>query len=140
MATPSFIPISRELQARRCIVPRPEPDRKSPKEWTELLGLDSRPVTLEEYQAAIASRALGAQFEAAAALKHLEGMIGAIDDFLAQAYPGLYPGSAKIRKALEAQRSRELQALMLSKLRLVVTRVIRIVLKVTSLWLGYAPV
>jgi hypothetical protein len=90
----------------------PPPERKSPKEWTELLSLDNRPVTLEEYQAAIASRALGAQFEAAAALKHLEGMVGAIDDFLAQAYPGLYPGSAKIRKALEAQRSREVQALM----------------------------
>lgn len=89
-----------------------EPERKSPKEWTELLGLDNRPVTLEEYQAAVASRALGAQFEAAAALKHLEGMFGALDDFLTKMYPHAYPGSAKIRKALEAQRSRELQALM----------------------------
>lgn len=94
----------------------PPPERKSPKEWTELLGLDNRPVTLEEYQAAIASRALGAQFEAAAALKHLEGMIGAMDDFLMTMYPQYYPGSAKIRKALEAQRSRETQALMESTL------------------------
>jgi hypothetical protein len=81
MAIQHWDHISKGLQARRCSVPPPKPERKSPKEWTELLGLDNRPVTLEEYQAAVASRALGAQFEAAAALKHLEGMIGAIDDF-----------------------------------------------------------
>lgn len=87
-------------------------ERKSPKEWTELLSLENRAITLEEYRAGIDSRVLGAVTDMTLALRHLETMVGAMDDFLTKSYPGLYAGSGEIRKALAEQRAREMKALV----------------------------
>lgn len=89
-----------------------KPEKKTPKAWTEFLSLENTEVTLEEYIAGCHSRALGALVEAAQALGHVEGMVGAIDEFMYRAYPDSYAGSTKIRKALAEQRSHELKALM----------------------------
>jgi hypothetical protein len=58
-------------------------EKRTPKQWTEYLSMESNPVTLDEYVAGCVSRLLGAQIEATLAATHTEGMLGALDDFAA---------------------------------------------------------
>jgi hypothetical protein len=82
-------------------------EKRTPKQWTEWLSLESTPVTLEEYMAGCLSRMLGAQIAAAQAAEHTEGMVGAIDQLaeaIARRADLPYASSGEVRAALDRQR------------------------------------
>lgn len=82
-------------------------EKRTPKQWTEYLSMESNPVTLDEYVAGCLSRLLGAQIAAAQAAEHTEGMVGAIDQFAAELAErsGIpYASSGTVRAALDRER------------------------------------
>lgn len=86
------------------------PVRKTPARWVHDLTLENEPVTLEEFQAACQSRQLGALADIADSNRHIEGMLGAADVFLAalaQLMGVPYPASQEVRAALAEHRQRK---------------------------------
>jgi hypothetical protein len=62
-------------------------DKRTPRQWKEFLAQEETPVTLSEYLAGCVARELGCLIEIAAAIRHLEGMYGSLDDTLAERDP-----------------------------------------------------
>lgn len=58
--------------------------KRTPKSWTHYLADEDNPVTLDEYVAGCTSRILGCLIEIAAATGHTEGMVGSLDDLMAE--------------------------------------------------------
>jgi hypothetical protein len=85
-------------------------EKRTPKQWTEYLAMESNPVTLDEYVAGCLSRLLGAQIAAAQAAEHTEGMVGALDQFaaaLAERSGIPYATSGTVRAALDRERKEQ---------------------------------
>lgn len=79
------------------------PKTRSPKSWTHYLADDEGDFTLEEYTAAVLSRILGCLIESTQATQHLEGMIGSLDETMAETndtYRKVAGGRGKSHKKL----------------------------------------
>lgn len=77
--------------------------KRTPSQWKARIVNDDLPVTLEEYTAGTLIRMMGALVELVDCTRHIEGMLGAMDEACAREDPD-YAGSADVREALWKQR------------------------------------
>lgn len=87
-------------------------EKRTPADWTRYLSSEDAPVTITEYMAGCLSRILGCLTESTAAVRHVEGMVGAMDAALENSMLSAgkpYPSSAVVREALDAHRRKALK-------------------------------
>lgn len=78
-------------------------EKLTPAQWKERLAQENTAITLDEYVAGAIIRMAGSVQESALATRHIEGMLGAIDESFSR-HDEQYAGSATIREALDARR------------------------------------
>lgn len=78
-------------------------EKLTPAQWKERLAQENTAITLDEYVAGAIIRMAGSVQESALATRHIEGMLGAIDESFSR-HDEQYAGSATVREALDTRR------------------------------------